>query len=230
MEVGGFVEPSFRVIPDEVFFRRNLSGKNVYTAKVQVHDPSGGQLKLEQVLVSSSDLKVSTSHEDFLMSKSTTEVYRGQYLLRTYTIDLIADLTKRKTSDKEWLTIKTNSEWKPEIRVPIEIEVEPAITARPSRLFFGIMREPTVRSIRLQSDLGVVVVEQVTAEHRALTLSIEKDVNGTLLKVNLAPGNISETLRGNIHLKCRVGQHSEDITIPYFAMIQVPTGHSDVVP
>jgi len=185
-----------------------------------VIDEKGGKLKLGDPVLSSPDLRVSHKYKDHLVTKSHAEVYRGQYIKRIHTFDLSADLTGRKKSGEEWLAIKTNSDWKPEIKIPIVIEVEPAIVATPSRVFFGVVSEPATRSIKLHSPLGPVTVESASTEEVLLKLRVEKDGNDRLLKISVDVGDKQKTIRGEILLKCKAGDRIEELKIPYFAIVK----------
>lgn len=220
LELGGHVVAPFVVSLDKIMLKRRLSGKDVSTARILVIDEKGGKLKLDDPVLSSPNLRVSHKYKDHLVTKSHAEVYRGQYTKRIHTFDLSADLTDRKKNGGEWLTIKTNSDWKPEIKIPIVIEVEPAIVATPSRVFFGVVNEPVTKSIRLHSPLGPVTVESASTKEAFLKLKVEKDGNDRVLKISLSTGDKQKTLRGEILLKCKAGDRIEELKIPYFAIVK----------
>lgn len=220
LELGGYIKSPFIVSPDKIMLKHRLSGKDVSTARILVIDEKGGGLELTDPVLSSPDLKVSHKYKDHLVTKSHAEVYRGQYTKRIHTYDLSADLTGRKKSGEEWLTIKTNSDWKPEIKIPIVIEVEPAIVATPNRVFFGVVSKPATKSIKLHSPLGAVTVEESSVEEALMKLRVEKDGDDRLLKISLSIGDKQKTLRGEILLKCKVGDQIEELKIPYFAIVK----------
>jgi len=223
LEMGGFVREPYSVMPKRIQLKKYLDGRvEADSAGVVIVCRQNGNLELNSVNTSYSKIRAFTRDPVVkTVVGSHAEVYRAERTEISYLIELVADLASRTESGREWLTVGTNSTWKADIQIPIDIDVESAVELSAKRIFFGVISSKVSRQIVLRSSLGPVKVTAMEADHDGITLKAKEDGNKVMLSVTIDQHMPSKKIRGKLRVSISIGNHAEKLVIPYFALIDV---------
>jgi|GEM_PF-2553775 len=220
LEMGGDVRPEFTVEPETIQFDADYpSGlRKRYTVIVKGEQ----SLKLHSLTPDVPYVKVNLLRKETARDGALKDIFLEESVECTYqaTIDVDASNLEFNKKYTPHIYFKTNSKWKPNIDVPLEINVRLPVRASPPRLGFGVVRKLEKRVVSIRSRVKEWEVVGISCDHPAFAVSNagKKEGQEVTIVVSVDPKNSQGLLKTNITVSLDIDGKRASLSIPCVAM------------